>query len=135
MPYRTMQTVRLRAVRDFWMKALFVALLLAASTLSAQSTYQRCRAIDGDTLRCGGERIRLIGIYAPERSEAGGNEARQRLQAFIDTGRVHIEAAGHDRYGRIRAHVYVDGRRLVQADISAPGGGGTGGAEAISGRP
>jgi hypothetical protein len=31
--------------------------------------------------------------------------------------------------------VYVDGRRLVQADISAPGGGGTGGAEAISGRP
>ncbi|MCA3121405.1 MAG: thermonuclease family protein [Rhodocyclaceae bacterium] len=89
-------------------------LFVAASIALAQSTPQRCRAVDGDTLRCGGERIRLMGIYAPERAEAGGSEARQRLQALINSGRVHMETAGRDKYGRVLAYVYVDGRRLVQ---------------------
>ena len=53
------------------MKTLALALLLIASSLSA-SAQERCRAIDGDTLKCGLERVRLQGIYTSELKEPGG---------------------------------------------------------------
>ena len=32
---------------------------------------ERCRAIDGDTLQCGRERVRIEGVHAPELDEPG----------------------------------------------------------------
>jgi hypothetical protein len=52
---------------------------LPPATLEAAAG-EHCRAIDGDTLRCGRERVRLLGVYAPELNEPGGPEAHQRLQ-------------------------------------------------------
>jgi len=75
-------------------------------------------AIDGDTLRCGRERIRLIAIDAPElpghcrrgRSCAPGDpKASQRSLALVARGRARIDRIGRDRYGRTLATVRVDG--------------------------
>jgi micrococcal nuclease len=76
---------------------------------------------DGDTLRCGEERIRLIGIDAPElpghcrrgRICAPGDPwaSKRSLEGAIH-GRVTIRRFGTDRYGRTLAMVSVNGRDL-----------------------
>lgn len=67
-------------------------------------------AIDGDTLRCDGARVRLWGIDAPEMAEPGGQESKSALVALIDGQAVTCEQIDTDRYRRIVARCYVDGR-------------------------
>lgn len=81
------------------------ALLLGALALTACDSVYDCRAIDGDTLDCGGERVRLIGIDAPEADTRDGPYARQVLSLIV-LEPVTIERRGEDRYGRTLAHVY-----------------------------
>lgn len=76
-------------------------------------------AIDGDTLRCGRERIRLLGIDAPEMPghcrrgrqcvEGDPFAARAALAAAIARGPATIKRRGRDRYGRTLARVRVGG--------------------------
>lgn len=103
-------------------------ILLAAALTCATVTVH-----DGDTLRCGSERIRLDNIDAPElrgssrcstqsrQSLAGsanppwcdyelGEASGAALRAFVASGRVSIERHGVDRYGRTLASVSVNGR-------------------------
>lgn len=73
-----------------------------------------CRVTDGDTIRCGGERIRLLGIDAPE---LPGHCRKGRVCAPGDphastasldqalSGSLTIERVGTDRYGRTLALV------------------------------
>jgi micrococcal nuclease len=74
--------------------------------------------VDGDTLRCGRERIRLLGIDAPElpghcrrgRRCVPGNPWRSRDSlAAVIRGKAKIERVGEDRYGRTLALVRVNG--------------------------
>ncbi len=79
---------------------------------------------DGDSFRCDGERIRILNIEAPElpgspKCGSGRNgwcdhrrgyQARDALSALFRTGRVGIERAGKDRYGRTLARVTVNGQ-------------------------
>lgn len=75
-------------------------------------TVTGCTATDGDTVRCGGERIRLLGIDAPEmpghcrsgRNCAPGDPyaSKQSLAAAL-SGPIRIERFGEDRYGRTLA--------------------------------
>lgn len=82
---------------------------------------QGCRAVDGDTLRCGPERIRLLAIDAPElpghcrtgRNCAPGDPyASTASLAAALTGPLTIERVGEDRYGRTLALVAGAGRDL-----------------------
>ena len=71
------------------------------------------QVIDGDTLRAGGERIRLTGIDAPELSQTCrdaqsrewpcGRAAKTRLIDLVSRGGVACTARGHDRYSRTLA--------------------------------
>jgi endonuclease YncB( thermonuclease family) len=71
------------------------------------------RAVDGDTLHAAAQRIRLIGIDAPEKSQtcrdargqswACGVAATERLAALVAQGGVACVAQGQDRYGRTLA--------------------------------
>lgn len=83
-------------------------------------------AVDGDTLRCGEERIRLIGIDAPElpghcqekRSCAPGDPmASKAALAAASSGTVAIDRQGRDRYDRTLARVWVNGVDLSCAQI------------------
>jgi endonuclease YncB( thermonuclease family) len=69
--------------------------------------------VDGDTIRIRGERIRLVGMDAPElhqtcRDASGrgwscGRSARERLAALVAGSAVTCRPSGHDRYGRTLA--------------------------------
>lgn len=78
-------------------------------------------AIDGDTLRCGEERIRLLGIDAPElpghcqeeRECVPGDPfaSKKALESAV-RGPAMIERQGQDTYGRTLARVRVGGGDL-----------------------
>jgi endonuclease YncB( thermonuclease family) len=105
--------------------ALGVALLLPPEpALSGQAS-----AVDGDTLRIGETRIRLIGLDAVELDQtctdaAGaewpcGREARSFLDKLADAGATSCTATGRDRYRRVLAHCSTHdadlGEQLVRA--------------------
>lgn len=95
-----------------------IVALLLGSALKAQPQVGKpfigCRAIDGDTLRCGRERIRLLGIDAPEmpghcrrgrRCAVGNPYASKSSLVAAASGRLIIFRVGRDRYGRTLATV------------------------------
>ena len=85
---------------------------------------ERCIAIDGDTLVCNHKKVRLTNVYAAELNEPGGHSAKRRLHALVTSGEVTLRPFGQDRYGRTLAEVYVNGRRIEQADIGPRAGRG-----------
>ncbi len=102
---------------------LFAALLSAEAPAAKVRPY--CRAVDGDSLRCGRERIRLYDVYAAELNEPGGREARAKLRRLISSGELRIVRRGRDRYGRTLADLYVNGHKIVQEDVGPRAGRGT----------
>jgi micrococcal nuclease len=80
---------------------------------------ERCSAVDGETLRCGRERVRVEGLDAPNVKTAEGDTARQRLQRRLQSGEVVIERRGEDKYGRTLGRLYVSGQRITQTDLTA----------------
>lgn len=98
---------------------MILPILLAAAGLSV---------VDGDTLRLGKERIRLVGIDAadsptnsrcrPYPKPGAVCDARKAAQSKAALqrairGKVRIDRVGSDRYRRVLAHVYVDGRSVA----------------------
>lgn len=68
-----------------------------------------CRVIDGDTLRCGRERIRIQGVDTRERGQPGYEAAKERLRQLTERKNLRIERKARDRYGRTVGKVIVDG--------------------------
>jgi len=87
-------------------------------------------AVDGDTFelrRLSGSgreervRLRLIGWDSPETGDAAGcpeedalgRKTEARARALFEAGsKVTFLPDGQDRYGRLRAHVYLDGDHI-----------------------
>jgi endonuclease YncB( thermonuclease family) len=86
--------------------------LFALAAASAACAGERCRAMDGATLQCGRERVRVEGL------SPGGEDARARLQRRIQAGELVIQRKGRDKYGRTLARIYVDGNRITQLDLT-----------------
>ncbi len=103
-----------------------LALGLCALFAAAAWAGERCIAIDGDTLVCNHQKFRLTNVYAAELKEAGGAAAKRRLQSLVASREVEFKRFGHDRYGRVLAEAYVEGRRIEQADIGPRAGRGSG---------
>ncbi len=85
--------------------------------MSVLAALALCVAIDGDSLRCDGENIRLLGIDAPEFScprhrkcvEGDPQAAKDFMRAVIRGSELTIERVAYDRYGRTLAVVYAGG--------------------------
>ena len=75
------------------------------------------RVVDGDTIRLGRERIRIIGLDAPESGNLARCDAERKLSALatmtlretIEGKFIEIRRDGHDRYGRTLAYVNIRG--------------------------
>jgi len=103
-------------VRASFLAAAVIAVLGPAAAFAGEW----CTAHDGYTLRCsGGERVKVEGIRAPELTQPGGEEARQRLQKRIRSGELVVQRGGTDKYGRTLARIYVNGNRVTQIDVDA----------------
>jgi endonuclease YncB( thermonuclease family) len=92
--------------------------------------------VDGDTLRLGGERIRLAGMDAPEMAQTcrlGGQEvacgrmAREAVIRMIGGGGIACRVTGHDKYRRDLARCEAAGQDigggLVCAGLAVAYGG------------
>jgi hypothetical protein len=104
---------------------LWLLLMLSLSFVGTATAAERCLAVDGDTLVCNRQKFRLTNVYAPELGEAGGAAAKRRLQSLVTGHEVVFKRFGHDRYGRVLAEAYVEGRRIEQADIGPRAGRGS----------
>lgn len=110
---------------------IFSAVALAASWLEHQSREHLTgdfRVVDGDSLQNGDDRIRLVGIDAPElqqicTSQSGayrcGIEARDFLQGLIKGGRPDCYVEGLDKYNRLLAECFVDKTNLNSQLVSS----------------
>ena len=94
--------------------------LLAAAVLCLSPTVH-----DGDTIRCGREKVRIANIDAPELPDSpkchdrrasyawcdyrAAEASRAALVRLLSRGRVMIERLGTDPYGRTLATVSVGG--------------------------
>jgi endonuclease YncB( thermonuclease family) len=87
---------------------------MTASVSQYGEQVEGCTVTDGDTIRCGSERIRLLGIDAPElpgHCREGRQCAPGDAQASTDTlaaamsPGMTIDRVGVDRYGRTLARV------------------------------
>lgn len=67
-----------------------------------------CTAIDGDTLRCGDERVRLARIDSVERGEPGFREANDAMRALIKEKEVRCYVWTRERYGRLLGECGTD---------------------------
>jgi micrococcal nuclease len=72
--------------------------------------------VDGDTLRCGDQRIRLLGIDAPEMgacprwricTSGDGRAAKRSLVDALRFGPLRYEPVTRDRFGRTVAVVWA----------------------------
>lgn len=75
---------------------------------------QHASAVDGDTIRVGGERIRLRGIDTPELDEPDGLAAKQRMEELIRSGPMEIVPHGRDIYDRLVADVFINGQNVAE---------------------
>jgi len=91
-----------------------------ASIGSFPAGFQTAQIIDGDTLRLvSRERVRLIGVNAPELKEKLGPMAAQCLKDILGGQRVRLEVGVEpkDRYGRMLAHVHTESGVYVNAEL------------------
>ncbi len=81
------------------------------------------RVIDGDTIELKtGERVRLLGINAPERDEPCSQEATGRLRELVEGKEIRVEKDIEDRdmYNRLLRYVYV-GNTFVNVEMVEEG--------------
>ena len=85
-----------------------------------------CTATDGDTLRCGNERIRLWSLDAPELHQKGGEASKQYLRR-LTTGRQvtcvlpRVYARWRYSYKRRVAQCFV-GKKDLACEMIRTGG-------------
>ncbi|MBT3094603.1 MAG: thermonuclease family protein [Candidatus Thiodiazotropha sp. (ex Lucina pensylvanica)] len=103
---------------------ILTLLLLPILTFAAESYPAKVIGItDGDTLKVLTSqkkqvKIRLAEIDTPERKQPWGNKAKQSLSDLTFQKMVTVQPVTTDRYGRLVAHILVDGlnvnRELVR---------------------
>lgn len=87
------------------------------------TTTKVTRIIDGDTFETEtGEKVRLIGINAPEISDIFGQEAKQYLSHLILDKNVELQSDNisndRDRYQRLLRYIIVDGIDINKKMVS-----------------
>ena len=102
----------------------WIALAFAAGAAFAGPAF----VVDGDTLRVGGERVRLYGVDAPEMSQmcdagwakvACGQLAAQWLRSRVQGRSLRCSGLDIDRYGRLVARCRINGADLGQSLVEA----------------
>ncbi|GJM29097.1 MAG: hypothetical protein DHS20C17_17320 [Cyclobacteriaceae bacterium] len=99
-----------------------VALLTLLSFVSLGTTFKVERVVDGDTFKLeNGDRVRLIGINAPELDHDFGNASRLHLKKLIEGKIVDLQTDGRssakDKYGRLLRYVILEGEDINERMI------------------
>ena len=98
--------------------------MFATFLLAALLTANTISVTDGDTIRIGDERIRVMGLDAPELRGKCREErrlavrAKDALSRELSSGSIDIQRHGLDKYRRTLARVYVNGRDVAEVLIN-----------------
>jgi micrococcal nuclease len=97
--------------------------LLLSSIICLGATTKVKRVIDGDTFEIeNGEKVRMIGINAPEIKDIFGKEAKQYLSSLIKDKNVYLQTDSisndKDRYHRLLRYVFLDGADINRKMIA-----------------
>ena len=100
-----------------------ITYILLLTTFVCFGTTKVTRVIDGDTFETEtGEKVRLIGINAPEISDIFGQEARKYLSNLIENKTVDLQidniSNDRDRYQRLLRYVILDGVDINKKMVS-----------------
>jgi endonuclease YncB( thermonuclease family) len=99
---------------------LTLALCLILPTAYAEFTGKAVSVADGDTITVlrGKEqvKIRLAGIDAPEKKQAFGNAAKERMSELVFGKEVRVDDRKKDRYGRTIGRVWVASTGCTASD-------------------
>jgi len=104
-----------------------IAILLGAAaphSHAATLTGQVVKVADGDTVTVLAQngtryRVRFLGIDAPEKNQAFGQDSRQNLDRLVYRKQVTVDYNGNDRYGRIVGKVLLDGKNINLEQIKS----------------
>lgn len=107
---------------------IFPAVLLSAATPGFAAYLERYatveRVIDGDTVRLrGGERVRYLGMDAPESGEPFYSQSRERNSGLVLHKKIRLlvcAGSARDMYGRTLAWIY-SGDELVNLTLVKEG--------------
>lgn len=108
--------------------AIAAVALLAGLLSPAPELRGAARAVDGDTLRIGSTRVRLIGIDAVERDQtcrrdgvdwSCGRDATDFLGSLIRGAETRCTRDGRDRYGRTLARCSLSGVDIGSSIVRA----------------
>ena len=104
--------------------AMLAALLLHLLQPAPAPFGGSATVVDGDTIRLAGERVRLVGLDAPElaqsctgadgRQWSCGTAARRLMRQLVDRGKVTCAREGYDRYDRVLARCSARGADPVR---------------------
>lgn len=105
------------------MRQTITYILLLTTFVCFGTTTKVTRIIDGDTFETeAGEKVRLIGINAPEISDIFGQKAKQYLSYLIENKTVDLQADNisndRDRYQRLLRYVILDGVDINKKMVS-----------------
>ncbi len=93
---------------------IFISIILLFNT-SQDDLY----VTDGDTIRLNGERIRMLCIDSPEKTQPYGLEAKEYLMNLLKGKELEVIRESKDQYGRTLAWLVVEGdtinNKLVEA--------------------
>lgn len=102
---------------------MILAIALAIATCPPAGPRHTC-VVDGDTVWIAGEKIRILGIDAPEMQgrcpaeRALAIRSRDRLVGLLRAREVTIERKGKDRYGRTLARLGDVGDVLMREGLA-----------------
>jgi len=104
------------------MKRLGVVTFLVAALLGSNlvfSSEKVFKVIDGDTFILDGNKqaVRLFGVDAPELANCYGHESYLHLSELLKSKRVQLREPVVDKFRRIVALVYVDGKSINESMI------------------
>ena len=107
-------------------KQFLVAIFFSALSLAIQAATLVGKVVgisDGDTIKVldsnkTEHKIRLMGIDAPEKSQAFGSASKQALSNYIYQREVTVEYKKKDRYQRILGKVVLDKQDICLTMIS-----------------
>jgi endonuclease YncB( thermonuclease family) len=89
---------------------------------SGREQFRVTSVYDGDTFWLkSGDRVKLIGVNAPEVGRCLADEAKQKLTDLVLDKVIDLKEVKRDEWGRKMGLVYVDGETLVNLEIMKEG--------------